>query len=158
MKKLIVALVFLGACHSAQTTTTTAAPASTGSATGLSGNQTGAVDPAGAIRGFLTAAKAQDLQAMSAIWGTAEGPARDHMDRAYLEKTELIMVCYLKHDRYDIVGDAPNPGGTRAAVVNLTLGNLTRSTTFELVQGPASRWYVQSFDMQKLQEFCAKRG
>lgn len=95
---------------------------------------------------------------MGAIWGTPKGPARDQMDRQYLEKTELIMMCYLKHDRYEVAGDAPNPGGTRAAVVNLTLGDLTRSTTFDLVQGPANRWYVQNVDIQKLQEFCARRG
>ena len=124
----------------------------------MAGNQTGASDALTAIRGFMAAAKAQDLQAMGALWGGPDGPARDQLDRAELEKRELIMMCYLKHDRYDIVGDAPNPGGARAYAVSVSLGDLTRSTTFKLVQGPASRWYVQDFDLKPLQELCARRG
>jgi hypothetical protein len=143
-------LLVLAACHSS-------APA-TGSSPVLSGNLTGAADPIAAIRGFLAAAKTQDLQAMGAIWGTTQGPARDQMDRAYLEKTELIMMCYMRHDKYDIVGDAPNPGGARAAVVSLTYGDITRSTTFNVVQGPASRWYVTNVDIEKLRDICARKG
>jgi hypothetical protein len=153
VKKLItvVSLVLVAACRSTTTTTTTGAPV-------VNGNLTGAADPASAIRAFMSAVKDQDIQAMGGIWGTANGPARDQMDRAYREKAELIMVCYLKHDRYDIVGDAPNPGGVRAYAVNLALGTLTRSTTFQVVQGAGGRWYVQDVDLKPLQEFCARRG
>jgi hypothetical protein len=150
VKKLIAALFVLAACHSS--------PPSTGSAPMLSGNQTGAPDAIGAIRGFLAAAKQQDLQAMGAMWGSPNGAVREQMDRSELEKRELIMMCYLKYDRYDIVGDAPNPGGTRAAVVNLTFADITRSTTFNVVQGPASRWYVSNFDIDKLHDICARKG
>ena len=156
MKKLITAVVVLCACHSTSSVTTTStAPAS---APVVSGNQTGAADPVLAIRGFLAAAKAQDIQAMGALWGDNKGPARDQMDRSEAEKRELIMACYLKHDRYDIVGDAPNPGGSRAVVVNLTLGDQTRSANFDVVQGPARRWYVQYVDLKALQDFCSRRS
>jgi hypothetical protein len=111
-----------------------------------------------AIRGFLAAAKATDLQAMGALWGNAQGPARDQWPREELEKRELVMMCYLKHDRYDVLGDAPNPGGTRAVIVSLSLGDLTRSTNFEVVRGPESRWYIQNVDVKPLQEFCSRRG
>ncbi len=124
----------------------------------MSANQTGAADAIGAIRGFLAAAKQQDLQAMGAIWGSTQGPVRDQMDRNEMEKREFVMMCYLKHDRYDIVGDAPNPGGARAAVVNLTFGDITRSTTFNVVQGPAGRWYVGNVDIEKLRDICARKG
>ena len=89
-----------------------------------------------AIRGFLAAAKQQDLQAMGVLLGRRAGTGARSDGARRAEKRELIMVCYLKHDRYDIVGDAPNPGGTRAVVVSLTLGDLTRSANFEVVQGP----------------------
>ena len=112
----------------------------------------------GAIRGFLTAAKQQDIQSLGIFWGDAQGPARDRMERTEAEKRELIMVCYLKHDRYEIAGDAPNPGGTRAVVVNLTLGPLTRSANFQVVQGPGSRWYVSDVDLKALQDFCARKS
>lgn len=154
MKKLITTLVLplivAAGCHSA--------PPATSSAPVMSGNETGAADPAAAIRGFMDAAKQQDLQAMGALWGGQDGPARDRMDRAEVEQREFIMMCYLKHDRYDIVGDAPNPGGARAYAVSLTLGPLTRSTSFQVVQGPGGRWYVKDVDIVKLQEFCARRG
>jgi len=155
VKKLITAVVVLCACHSTSSVTTTTTPAS---APVVTGNQTGAADPVLAIRGFLAAAKSQDIQAMGALWGDTQGPARDRMDRSEVEKRELVMACYLKHDRYDIVGDAPNPGGARAVVVNLTLGEQTRSANFDVVQGPGRRWYVQNIDLKSLQDFCSRRG
>jgi hypothetical protein len=151
VKKLITSLVLLAACHSTSTVTTN-------SPVVLHGNQTGAVDANSAIRGFLTAAKATDLQAMGALWGSSQGPARDMLPREELEKRELVMMCHLKHDRYDILGDAPNPGGTRAVIVSLTLGDLTKSTNFQVVRAGDSRWYVQDVDLKPLQEFCARRG
>lgn len=152
MKKLIttLALIVTAGCHSTAPTTT--------SAPVLNGNQTGAADPVAAIRGFMDAVKQQDIQAMGAIWGTSGGAARDQMDRTYREKAEFIMICYLKHDSFDIIGGAPNPGGNRAYAVGLKLGPLTGSTTFQVVQGPANRWYVQDVDLKPLQEFCARRG
>ena len=154
MKKLITAVVLLGACHSASSVTSTApSPAPV-----VTGSETGAADPVLAIRGFLAAAKSQDIQALGALWGDAQGPARDRMERSEAEKRELVMACYLKHDRYAIVGDAPNPGGTRAVVVSLTLGDQTRSANFDVVQGPGRRWYVQNVDLKALQDFCSRRG
>jgi hypothetical protein len=153
VKKLIIAAALLCGCHSSSPTTITPAPAPV-----LSGSQTGAPDAIAAIRAFLAAAKQQDIQALGALWGDAQGPARDRMERTEAEKRELIMVCYLKHDRYDIAGDAPNPGGTRAVVVNLTLGPLTRSANFQVAQGPGKRWFVQDVDLKALQDFCARHG
>jgi len=94
---------------------------------------------------------------MGALWGSAKGPARDMLPREELEKRELVMMCHLKHDRYDVLGDAPNPGGTRAVIVSLTLGDLTKSTNFQVVRAGDSRWYVQDVDLKPLQEFCARR-
>jgi hypothetical protein len=42
--------------------------------------------------------------------------------------------------------------------VSLTLGDLTRSTNFDVVRGQDSRWYVQNIDVKPLQEFCAKKS
>jgi hypothetical protein len=92
------------------------------------------------------------------IWGDAEGPARERFGRQELEQRELIMMRCLRHDRYDIVGEAPNPGGARAIVVNITLGDLTRSSNFEVVHDPSSRWFVRQFDMKALQDICAHRA
>lgn len=157
MKKLITTLgvIALAACHSSgpgATMTPAPTPVTT------TGAQTGAADPISAVRGFMTAAKQQDLQAMGAIWGDANGPARDAINRDELEKRELIMITCLKHDSYDIVGDAPSTGGGRAIAVNLRLGPVAHSTSFQVVRGPANRWYVQKFDLESLEQICAQRG
>ena len=148
MKKLIMAVVLLGACRTSPPVVVTTATAPT------SGNLTGGADAQGAIRAFMAAAKQQDLQALGAVWGNASGPARDAISREELEKRELIMMKCLRHDRYDVAGEAPNPGGSRAMVVNLTYKDLSRSTNFVVVRGPANRWYVEKFDLDPLQAIC----
>ncbi len=148
MKKLIMAAFVLAACHTSPPVVVSTAPRPAAS------NATGGADAQSAIRAFMTAAKQQDLQALGAVWGNANGPARDAISREELEKRELIMMRCLRHDRYDIAGDAPNPGGSRAMVVNLTYKDLSRSTNFVVVRGPANRWYVEKFDLDPLQGIC----
>ena len=148
MKKLIMAVVLVAACRTSPpvVVSTAARPAT--------GNATGGADALGAIRAFMAAAKQQDLQALGGVWGNANGPARDAISREELEKRELIMMRCLRHDRYDIAGEAPNPGGSRAMVVNLTYRDVSRSTNFVVVRGPANRWYVEKFDLDPLQGIC----
>lgn len=158
VKKLIIAValaVTSGACRS-----TSPSPATSPTpAPGARGNQTGALDGESAIRGFMDAVKQQDLQALGAFWGDAGGPARDAMGRTELEQREFVLLCYLKHDSFRILGDAPNPGGTRAFAVSLTKGPITRSTTVQVIRGPANRWYVKDVDVAKLgQDLCSSRG
>src|SRR5579871_5767386 len=61
VKRAIATLFVLAACHSGTRVASAPAPVTNGS-------QTGAADPVGAVRGFLAAAKQQDLQAMSGLW------------------------------------------------------------------------------------------
>lgn len=139
MRKLVVALLLLGACRSAGTPT----PGST--TTG--GSTTGAASPRSAVDGFLSSVKAQDLQAMSGYWGRRQGPARDAIPRDELEKRELIMQCYLTHDSYAVVSDLAGTDTKRVIRVAITRGPLTRETNFTTVQGPAGRWYVEEVDL-----------
>jgi hypothetical protein len=151
MKKLIMSLVLVAACH---TTTTVGS----GPAPGMrSVSQPGAADAVSAVRGFLVAANEPNLQAMGVIFGDTQGPARDAVPRDELEKREVIMARCLRHDRYDIVTDAPSPGGGRNFVVNLVYKDLSRSSNFEVVLGPLNRWYVQKFDPVTLTDICARK-
>ena len=150
MKKLIALCALLAACRTA--------PLATGTTPVLQGNATGAPDATSAIRGFMNAVTQTDLQAMGAIWGGPDGPARDAFDRKVLEEREEIMICYLKHDKYDILADAPAPGGGRDVAVDVTFKDLTRSTNFRVVRGPANRWYVQDVALPPLQDICNRRG
>ena len=152
MKKLIMVFALLAACRSTSSTTVNTSPSPSGT------NATGAADAQAAVRGFMAAAKNQDLQAMGAIFGDSYGSARERIPREELEKRELIMMCYLRHDRYALLGDAPAPGGGRAVAVSVTFKELTRSTNFNVVRGPENRWYVKEFDINALQDICSRKG
>ncbi|HTR79332.1 MAG TPA: hypothetical protein VMH39_14535 [Gemmatimonadaceae bacterium] len=154
MKKLIALALVVVACHGAAAPRSSAAPESP-----VRGNLvTGAPDAQSAIKAFLAASESQDLQALGGVFGTATGSARDAIPRDELEKRELTMLCYLRHDKYEILSDAPGTAGTRVFAVQFTRGALTRSANFDAVQGPAGRWYVQDFDMPALTDLCKQKG
>ena len=141
MRKILVGLLVLGVgCKSAGTTP--------GSAT------TGAASPRAAVETFLDAARAGDLQALAAVWGSEKGSVRESLDPAELEKRELIMICHFKTDSYKIVADNPGMRGERVLLVELRKRNLVRETNFHTVASSAQRWYVVDAEIAKVQDFC----
>ena len=135
-----LALLVLAACHSAPRGGVI---------------QPGAPTPAVAVERFLGAAKSQDLQALSMIWGPSKGPARDVVDKSQIERRELIMICYLNHDTYRVLSEGLAPEGKRSINVELRRGNMARSTTLTIVQGPADRYYVEQAALEPLTDLCA---
>ena len=121
------------------------APAAPGAASGMA-----------AIDSFLGAVKAQDLQAMSAVWGNAKGLARDQMKRDELEKRLVIMQCLLQHDRYAVAPERARlaVGGRQEHQIDLTRGTLTARTKFVTLLGSDGRWLVEDIDLLPLKEFC----
>ena len=147
MKKFaVVLLLLLGACPKAGGYNGPKASASTGAPTARA-----------AVDGFLAAVHSQDLQAMSGYWGSERGPAREALARDVLEKRELIMQCYLGHESYRVVNEAPGESGRRLFHVSLTKGKLTRETKVTTIQGPAARWYVEDVDLAPTQDLCKQR-
>jgi hypothetical protein len=147
VKKLAILLLLVAAgCRRSQVVTPVTAA-----------NTPGAVTAREAVQKFMAAAKAQDLQAMSVIWGSKQGPVRDTRDKAEIEQREIIMMCYLKHDSYSVLGEAPAKDGDRVLAVEVKFKTLTRSTNFTATKGPSERWYVGSFDMDALRQICATR-
>jgi len=138
--RFIAGAVLLSACSSTQQ-----AP---------SGQVSGAVSPRLAVEQFLKAAKATDIQAMSNVFGTKAGPARETMDRTELEKRQVILACFFTHDSYRILGEAAGIGGHREIRVELKKGNVTRQPMFYTIQGPAQRWYVDNMDIASVRDFC----
>jgi hypothetical protein len=159
----VAALAGLAACSSNKPTTTnppvsnnppsanntpTTAPADAG--------MTGAPTAREAAQAFLDAGKAQDLQALSAVWGSSQGPLRNTEDRAKLEKRELIMMCFFQFNT-DSIGSPAAAAGSRVVFpVTLTRGNIARTTTITTMPGPGSRWYVETIDLPKIEAFCQK--
>jgi hypothetical protein len=155
VKKLLLPLLVLAACTRATTTTTTG----TGAPTATTGAQlVGASTPRMAVEQFLAAVRAQDLQAMSAVFGTTRGPSRDNMDREQLDKRLIILQCYFYHDKFRILGENPGEGGHRVFLVELTRGRLTRSPRFYTIEGPGDRWFVDNMEIAAVREFCRESG
>lgn len=155
MRKLISALALIAtAACSASTTNTTVTPQPVAS------GGTGAPDPRSAVAGFMGAIKTQNLQTLSSFWGTKDGAVRDQgsMTRDELEKRELLMMCYLRHDSYRVVTEAPAASGERVLGVQLTVGTLTATTNFYAVVSSKGRWYVRQVDLEPVAEFCRRKG
>lgn len=156
MKKLLFALLVLAACTRATTTTTTGAGAPTTTTNNAGGQLVGASSPRMAVEQFLAAVRAQDLQAMSAVFGTTRGPSRDNMDREQLDKRLIILQCYFYHDKFRILGENPGEGGHRVFLVELTRGRLIRTPRFYTIKGPDDRWFVDNMEIAAVREFCAE--
>ena len=150
-KLLIGLLVVVGAC----TTRTTVVPATPSPAPASSVGQR---SPREALATFLSAANSQDLQAMSAVWGDKDGSVRSSgkMGREEIEKREIIMMCYLKHDRYRVVSESPAVDNERVLAVELTKGKFSRTAGFNMATD-GTRWYVRSADLEALRDLCAER-
>ena len=125
---------------------------------GGSGALTGAAAPQLAVDAFLKAVNAKDLQAMSTVFGTKNGSARETMDHTELEKREVILACYFAHDSSRILGESPGLQGHRDVRVELKKGTLTRQTTFFTIKGPGDRWYVDNMDIAAVRDFCGNSG
>jgi hypothetical protein len=117
---------------------------------------TGAPNARGAAQAFLDAGKAQDLQALSAVWGSTKGPLRNTESHDVLEKRELIMMCFFKYDT-DSIGSPSAAAGSRIVFpVTLTKGNIVRTTTITTMPGPGSRWYVETIDLRPIEAMCQR--
>ena len=154
MRKLLIGSLLLtaGACTKRTTVvppTTTPTPTTAAASQGT---------PRQALDTFLAAANAQDLQAMAGVWGDKDGSVRasGKMGREEIEKREIIMMCYLRHDRYRVVSDAPSVDNERVLGVELTKGKISRTSNFNLATD-GTRWYVRSANLEALRDLCADK-
>ena len=149
MRKILAALLLVAsaACR-------TAAPGG-----GTAGGPTapgapGAVDAAAAVDGFLGAARTGDTRAMARLFGTAAGPLSARQAPDDVEKRMRALQCYLTHDRMRVLGSAGATGTGQVLLVELRQRELVRQTRFTVVPGPERRWFVESFEINTLSDFC----
>jgi hypothetical protein len=138
----VAGLLFLAACSTATQTIPN------------NGQLTGAATPQLAVDQFLVAVRNRDLQAMSTVFGTNKGPARETMDRTELEKREIILACYFNNDSYRTLGEQSGQDNHREVRVEIRRGSLSRQTTFYAVKGPGDRWYIDNMDIASVRDFC----
>ena len=144
MKRIVLALVLLTACRSRP-------PVAEG--TGL----TGAATPQAAVERLLGAIRAQDLQALGAVWGDARGSARDIMQRDEYDQRVIVMQCYFSHDQARIVSGPTTKVDTVLFNLELSKGAVRATTTANTLQGPGSRWYVMTLEPVP-RNFCNSGG
>lgn len=123
------------------------------------GTEPGANTSQEAVLEFLNAARAQDLQAISAVWGDEEGLARDRMERQELERRLILMSCLLRHEESRIGEAQRGEGGRLIHSVVVRQGTQEVTVPFTAARNRNSgRWFVQDFDTRSLQSFCSSPG
>lgn len=156
MRKLIIGVMLAAAAGCR-----TSAPIASGVATPAmpTGSLTGASNPRAAIEAFMSAVSAEDLQALAAIWGTPNGPARSQMDMTQLQQRELTLLCYMAHDSYSVLSDAPALHGTRTYAVQVKYKTITHVGQFNVGQASDGRFYVYAIvNFQEFQDVCARKN
>ena len=146
---LLIGLLFAGACTSRTIEVPAPAPVSAAPI---------AAGPRPALDAFLSAIRAQDLQALAIAWGDKTGPVRDTkvFSREEMEQRELILIRCFKHDRFRVLNEAPAADGERVFQVELVRGTVTRVTDFFTAKAP-DRWYVRSANMEQVKDLCSTK-
>ena len=116
----------------------------------------GATSARGAVEGFLSSVRTQDLRGMSAMWGNDKEPTASHIKREELEKRLIVLQCMLAHDKFRYLEDNARlaTGGRQSYVIELTQKQLKGQTTFTTVVGQGGRWFVEDIKLDGLKEFC----
>ena len=120
------------------------------------GSDGGALSAAGAVEGFLAAARGGNVSTMASLFGTSSGSISRRDAPNDVEKRMRSLQCYLTHDSARLVDDAPGISSGRLVTVELKQRELTRRSQFNTVLGPHQRWYVTSFDIQALADLCRR--
>ena len=107
----------------------------------------------------MAAMKTRDLQAMSAVWGTARGSVRETMPREQMEKSGTIVMGLLCPEEFRVLGNVEGDGGRRQIRGQMKRAQRTIDLTLIAVEGPRKRWYVEDVPLngdlpQRLQAFC----
>lgn len=120
------------------------------------GGGTGGADTAQmAVVEFLNAARAQDLQGISAMWGNEESPTRERVDRQELERRLMIIACHLRHDESRIGPAQMGEGGRTVFSVSITRGPTTATLPVTTVKNLRSgKWFVEEVDLRPAARIC----
>ena len=103
---------------------------------------------------MLAAAKAEDLQAVGAVWGDTDGLTREKWSRSEFEMRAFYIVKCLRNDQYKILNEGTAANGRRTSAVQITKGTNTLQTIFRTVQGKNGRWLVENADLAPLTKIC----
>lgn len=111
----------------------------------------GALSAESAVGQFLDAAKRQDFQLMSRLFGTRSGPAEKSMGRVETEQRMYILASLLRHSSYSLrrmpVAEEENQQRIAADMVGTRSGNVV--VPF-LAANNNGRWFVEQIGTESL--------
>ncbi|MGQ0765709.1 MAG: hypothetical protein ACT4OZ_08590 [Gemmatimonadota bacterium] len=137
MKKALLTVLIFAACSRGVTVVTPESSA-----------------PQSAVQLFMAAVKAQDLQGISAVWGTSKGLVREELPRAELDRRLLLIQRCYNHDTFRVIEETPAPDGKRFVRISVVRGRVTKTPSFTVVRGPSRQWLVEDADYASMQELC----
>ena len=116
------------------------------------------VAPALTVERFLQAANTRDLETMSRLFGTDDGPIGDTGNRQQVELRMDLIAEILQHADYEITSERRVPGMASPSIrVGVDILILTpRGTTmvqdvgFTVVLESPNRWLVNMIDLTKI--------
>ena len=111
--------------------------------------------PALTVERFLQAANTRDLETMSRLFGTDDGPIGDNRGRVEIELRMDLIAEILQHDDYEIVSEIRVPGAelpSNRIGVDITLpgGQMIRDVGFTVVLESQSRWLINVIELVKI--------
>ncbi len=114
--------------------------------------------PALTVERFLQAANTRDLETMSRLFGTNDGPIRDTGNRIEIELRMDVIAEILQHDDYEIVSERRVAGAeflsNRIGVDIVLRGRVTivRDVGFTVVLESPNRWLISVIELVKITE------
>jgi hypothetical protein len=106
------------------------------------------------VERFLQAANARDLETMSRLFGTHDGPIADSGSREEIELRMDVIAEILQHDDYEIISERRVPGAefpSNRISVDLSLlgGTTVRDVGFTVVESD-DRWLINVIEVVKI--------
>ena len=156
MKNLAIVLLLVAAGCQRQVAVSTT-PTTTASPPAVTGSVPGAASASDAVRLFLAAITAQNVQALADVWGTKDGSIRRNVPMDEVEKRAIYLMRCLRHESYVVQTESPAAGGDRVMMIQLKRGPLAPSGLFTMTEGPQGRWYVSNLDTEAFNSICTAR-
>ena len=115
------------------------------------------VAPSLTVERFLQAANTRDLETMSRLFGTDDGPIGDSGSREEVELRMDLIAEILQHDDYEIISERSVPGApapSNRIGVDLVLpgGTTVRDVGFTVVLESPNRWLINVIELVKITE------
>lgn len=111
------------------------------------------VGPALLVEQFMRASNAKDLDAMSRLFGTKDGPVAGKWPREEIEKRMFVIATELQHEDFSVIGEQMVPGrGSDATrlMVKLTKNTNNYNVPFTLVRYKESAWLIEQIGIEVL--------